>query len=402
MRVLIATPWFPSRPGEQFGEFVYASALALKRASADVRVLVTRPWVPPHFPIKSSSNADEPLHVQAFEQDFPVAEVRHLSIPRNLLRPISNRLYIAPVSKRIRSIKCEWDFDAILAHTELTASAAIAARLPLPVLTVLHGLNPDRRLDSPAHIRLVRRTLQASARVLLVGEPLREHYSTLAGSAGNFRVIQNGFTWPAELKADREVAFRKPLRIVSVSNLHEGKGIELSLRALAALNLEGLRGWRYEIVGGGYLRDTLRQLVAELRLGDQVTFIGAVPHRDIHACLLEADVFLLPSYREAFGIAYLEAMAAGLYTIGVTGQGPSQFIRSGENGLLLPARDISAIAGALREIFRDPQAAERAARRGRYDVFASFTWEQHARRVMAQLRESCDEMRDKAGRIALP
>jgi glycosyltransferase involved in cell wall biosynthesis len=70
-------------------------------------------------------------------------------------------------------------------------------------------------------------------------------------------------------------------------------------------------------------------------LDSKVELAGARPHEEIPQYLAAADVFILPSYREAFGIAYLEAMAAGLLVVGVRDQGPSAFIEHGISGLLV-------------------------------------------------------------------
>ena len=397
MKVLILTPWFPRRPGEQFAEYIYAAALALKHAGTKVRVLVTRPWAPP---LLRSTDAHEPLCAGAFAADFPVLAVQHLSLPGNRLRSIANRLYLRAVAPEVRRIYQEWRFDVVHAHMEMAAAAALAADLSVPVLTTIHGLNTEPRLYAPRQLAFVSRALRGSARVILVGDPLREHFTRIAGTASNFRVIYNGFTWPAELSANRKIAFQRPLRILSVSNLHEGKGVELNLRALAALKAKGVRDWRYTIIGGGYLMRDLRALASKLDLDAQVTFTGPVRHSDIYAHLLQADVFLLPSYREAFGVAYLEAMAAGLYTVGIAGQGPAAFIRHRENGLLLPPRDAAAIESALEEIMRNPEPAERAARQGRKDVFSQFTWGRHAELLMEQYgqtrREFEETMRHRA------
>ena len=135
-----------------------------------------------------------------------------------------------------------------------------------------------------------------------------------------------------------------------MSNLQEGKGIELTLLALARLQSEGVSDWTYRIIGDGPEKAALLKLTTDLGLVDKVTFVGPVRHAEIFDYLAREEIFVLPSYREAFGIAYLEAMAAGLLTVGVMGQGPSQFIRNGENGVLVPPRDPEALVAALRDI----------------------------------------------------
>src|SRR5262249_10461104 len=145
-------------------------------------------------------------------------------------------------------------------------------------------------------------------------------------------------------------------RLVSVANLHEGKGIDLTLLALARLKSEGVSNWTYRIIGSGQEKAALLKLTTNLGLADHVAFVGAVPHAEIFDYLAFDAIFVLPSYREAFGIVYLEAMAAGLLTVGVLGQGPSQFIRNGENGILVPPRNIDALVAALRAILSgDPK-----------------------------------------------
>ena len=106
--------------------------------------------------------------------------------------------------------------------------------------------------------------------------------------------------------------------------------------------------------------------------------------RDIHF-LASEDIFVLPSYREAFGIADLEAMAVGLLTIGVTGQGPSQFIRDGENGHpFAPAMSKAFLVVALRDVLTgDCQRWRKIAREGQHTARNAYTWDHHARQLVS-------------------
>ena len=181
------------------------------------------------------------------------------------------------------------------------------------------------------------------------------------------------------------------MRWISVSNLHEGKGIDLTLRALARLQQEGLENWTYEIVGGGAERARLDAMTDALGLRDKVIFHGKLPHDQAMRLLAQADVFVLPSYREAFGIAYLEAMAMGLLAIAVSGQGPEAFIAHRRTGLLVRPDDSEALFMAMKTVLENGPEMRRIAAAGQRLVRTEFTWPRHAEKLMAVYREALGE-----------
>jgi glycosyltransferase involved in cell wall biosynthesis len=202
----------------------------------------------------------------------------------------------------------------------------------------------------------------------------------------HMRVVANGVRLP-EGERPAPVLSRTPARFVSVSNLHEGKGIDLVLDALALLDARGVRDWTYTVIGDGKERTSLAARARAHNLGDRVNFLGSRSHESVFETLLESDVFVLPSYREAFGIAYLEAMACGLPTIGVRGQGPEAFIEHGVSGYLIEPRSTAAIADCLREILADPERARRIGERARTRA-QDFSWDAHANRLLGVYREA--------------
>jgi glycosyltransferase involved in cell wall biosynthesis len=287
------------------------------------------------------------------------------------------------ISDAITDVVHETSADLIHVHTEgLTPVAVRVAReQQLPVVVTLHGINASF-LNSPYQKRRLRPALEAADRVILVGEPLREYFRTYIGSDRNFQLVPNGIDFPVS-RFHRLILADDVVRLVSVSNLHEGKGIDVTLLALARLQSEGITNWTYRVIGDGRERSALLRLASELELTEKVRFIGAVRHVEIFNQLIRDDVFVLPSYREAFGIAYLEAMAVGLLTIGVMGEGPSQFIRNGENGVLVPPRDVEALAVALRNILEgDHNRWREIALEGQRTVQDFYTWDNHAKQLV--------------------
>jgi glycosyltransferase involved in cell wall biosynthesis len=383
--VAVLTPWFPNRPGDRAGAFVADSALAVTRAGWRAGVLVVRPWLPRW----SRQFAHDMIRGDVCAQAFALAALQILrvpTLPRLMLRRMTDRISDGRIADALENIARAIAADVIHVQTEglVPIAAQVAGKLHLPLVVTLHGANVHPRyLHGRYQQRRLRPALASADRIILVGEPLREFFRSYIGSDDNFQVIPNGIDLPP-VRPERPIFDHGPRRLVSVANLHEGKGIDLTLHALARLKSEGISDWTYRIIGEGRERAALLRLTAELGLGDKVTFVGPIRHAEIFDALANEDIFVLPSYREAFGIAYLEAMAVGLLTIGVMGQGPSQFIRDGENGILLPPRDVGALVAALRDVLTgDCQRWQKIAREGQRTARNAYTWDHHAGQLVS-------------------
>lgn len=107
------------------------------------------------------------------------------------------------------------------------------------------------------------------------------------------------------------------------------------------------RNFRLRIVGEGLLKSDLEALVDRLGLSGCVSFEGSRSRDEVQAILAKSDLFVMVSKPEAFGLAYLEAMAQGCITIGTRGQGIDGVIVHGENGFLCEARDVAGLRDTL-------------------------------------------------------
>lgn len=386
MRVLCLTPWFPNRPGEREGNYIFDSVTALADAGVDVKVVMVRPWKP----WKSRPDFD------AFDSRFAL-ELHHFPmLPRDYCRSLSNRLLFMAIYRHVKRAVREHRIELIHAHTEGLAEVAstVARELGIGCVVTIHGINTSARyLGTAAQKAYFRNALNRCDRLVLVGEPLRSFFADICGRDDHFWIIHNGFRLTGVPTAERTISDGDTTRLISVSNLHEGKGIDITIRALAKLKREENDNFHYTIVGDGYERPCLEELVDESGLGQQVSFTGAVPHNEVAPLLRQHDIFVLPSYREAFGIAYLEAMACGLAAIGVDGQGAAEFIRHGDNGLLVPPRDSNALAETLRYAQSHPEAMRQLAVAGQQTAWHDFSWESHARTLVSLYRDVIAERR---------
>jgi glycosyltransferase involved in cell wall biosynthesis len=151
----------------------------------------------------------------------------------------------------------------------------------------------------------------------------------------------------------RERAAEGPVRLLSVGTVTPRKGHAVLVEALAGLaDLD----WRLTCLGSAE-RDpataaTLRQRIASSGVAERIALAGERPPALLSAAYREADVFVLASYHEGYGMAFAEALAHGVPVVGTTAGAIPETVPA-EAGLLVPPGDAAALAAALRRIMRE-------------------------------------------------
>jgi glycosyltransferase involved in cell wall biosynthesis len=171
-------------------------------------------------------------------------------------------------------------------------------------------------------------------------------------------------------------------RLVYFGALTESKGVGDLLGALARVREQGETAWELRIAGWGD-ENGLRQAASELGIIGQVKILGRLSHEELLPVLEWADLAILPSRAESFGLAIAEAQAAGLPVIACKTGAVPEIVEDGLTGWLVEPGDSQAIASALLAAMHRPEQAFDMGMAGRKRVANRFTWRATAE-AMAQ------------------
>jgi glycosyltransferase involved in cell wall biosynthesis len=164
-------------------------------------------------------------------------------------------------------------------------------------------------------------------------------------------------------------------RLVAVAMLRKGDKSSSFRMLAAALELIADLKWQLEIVGGGPAGDEVMAMFRGLEPG-RVTWQGEVKPEQVAQHLYGADLYVWPGCGEAYGLAFLEAQAAGLPVIAQETAGVPEVVRSGTTGLLTREGDVNRFAEAIRRLITDPQRRRRMAMAARQFVLGSRSLDQ--------------------------
>ena len=214
----------------------------------------------------------------------------------------------------------------------------------------------------------------------------------LANSAGTARrSIERGAvadaTWVVHLGTDVPPEPSSPPDpgapvLVTVGDLIERKRHADVIATLPALRRRH-PGLRYVVVGDGPERERLLELAASLGVADLVVLRGRLPHPAAVAAARAATLFVLPSVQEAFGVSYVEAMAAGVPAIGARGEdGPAEIAAAGGGIELVAPRDPTVLAERIDALLSDRPARDELGRQARETVRREFTWKRCGARTV--------------------
>lgn len=437
LRVCVVAEFYPRADDPVLGIWAHRQAVAAREAGADVRVLVLHRPVPPRATRpRDLVRVLRRMRAQPREtvlDGVPVSYVRFHSPPRSSSYGSWGRWAARPLRRALRRLHREWPFDVVHAHNAVPAGDAVrractSGRLAsVPLIVSVHGGDVYFTAGrSPEGERAVREAFGASALVLANSAGTADRCHDLG--AERTRVVRLGTDLPDADALDRwhrgrswttpsrdagpvgeDVAPRRargrwghgpvlrPVdvivpepRLVTVAHVVPRKRHEDVVRALWVLR-DRHPGVRYRVIGDGPERPALARLAAQLGVDDRIEWRGQLPHAEAMESAREADLFVMPSVDEAFGVAYVEAMASAMPVVAALGEpGPQEIAAVGEGIVLVPPGDVAALARALDALLTDPARRRTLGVAARRTVAESFTWERCGRQTLRAYRGVVD------------
>jgi len=336
--------------------------------------------------------------VTIYTSDFKLTQDYVNSVPQATVRPFRTwlsmaNLYVTPgiISSARKEIE---RMDIIHMHNYRTFQNTIAHRYArkynVPYVLQAHGSLPRimsrQRLKQAYDIIWGYQLLKDASRVLAVTRTEAEQYKNAGIGKDKIEIIPHGIDLSAFENLPPRGEFRRKhglgddQRIVLyLGRIHQIKGLDLLAGAFAALS-KSLNDTRLVIAGpdDGYL-SSLKKSIADLKIKDRVLLTGPLYGQEKLAAYVDADVCVLPSVYEIFGITILEALACGTPVIATDRCGLAEAI--GEQAGLVVPYDKGQLQNALSQMLGDDKLRQKFGEKGKLLVRDKFNWEKIAEQV---------------------
>jgi glycogen synthase len=287
-----------------------------------------------------------------------------------------------------------YDFDLVHGHDWLVAVAGdhLAKRFRCPLVVTIHATEYGRHQgwvnEHPqSHIHGVEKWMANRAeRVITCSSYMREHVADIYGlEERRIAVIPNGID-PSELvpvddldHLRAQFAAADERLVLLVGRLVYEKGFQLALEALPGL-IERLGNVRFIVAGSGTHEVELRKQASELGLDEHGTFLGWIGDDVLHSLYRIADLTVVPSIYEPFGLVALEAMASGCPCLVADTGGLREVVPHESVGLRFRSRDPGSLATMAERLLTDARLRERLVAEAQEHVL-TFDWADVARQV---------------------
>ncbi len=292
--------------------------------------------------------------------------------------------YVLALTNTLVRVSRRHQLDIIHAHyavphaTAAYLAHAILAADPGPTpktVTTLHGTDITLVGSDPSFASVVGFSIEASDGVTAVSESLKRDTASALGVKRDIAVIPNFLECSdyhrlqnAELRERICPAGECDAIVMHISNFRSVKRIATVVEIFRRIRSQ-VRA-RLVMVGDGPDRQAAERQVADYGLSEVVDFVGE--QHDVVEWLSAADLFLLPSAQESFGLAALEAMSCEVPVVASRVGGLPEVIQDGVTGFVCDPDDITGMAARGVEILRDPELRDRIGRAAAFDVSSRF------------------------------
>lgn len=399
LRILMLSHLYPNRANSMGGVFVQEQATTLRTQGVEITLISPIAYAPK---VLHSNKRWQAIGAVPFSEQEGAACVYHprmLLLPRKLLFKFTGKFYESAVKRALKKLAISdpaQTYDLIHAHVALPdgdAARRLAKRWGIPYVVTIHGQDFYTTINrSSAEKTIVAGVLREASQVIMVSTKLREiaEQAALPGLEKTV-IVPNGVSLDKLYRGTSPLAkqYAGKTVLLSVGNLIPRKAHAYVLQALKDL-VKTYPTLHYIIVGDGQERENLEQQALRLGIENHVDFVGRVEHALAFEYMSFCDIFVLPSWAEAFGVVYIEAMAHGKPIIGCYGEGVEDIVEETITGLLVPPQDSPALFKQI-SVLMDPATRTQMGEAGRKVVEAKFTWEANARQMQALYRQIVPE-----------
>ena len=384
MRVAVVAEYYPRRRDPVLGVWAHRQAMAARDAGAEVCVLALERPLPPVAALRSPGKLAKAVAGAAVQprrdelDGLEVEYVRFLAPPRERSYATWDSWARGPLGRALERLHENWQVDLVHAHYALPSGAAaleFTERQKLPLAISVHGgdvLGP--LVSTPTARARIAEVLRRASLVLCNSQGTLERSAALTGDASRMTVVHLG----AEASADVGPKRDEPT-IATLAHVVPRKRHADVIRALAVL-VGRFPELRWLVIGEGPERPVLERLAAQLGVAARVDWLGQLPHEEALTEISRCQAMVMPSVDEAFGVAYVEAMACGVPAIGCRGEsGPEEIAALGGGMLLVPPKDPDTLADTIARVLEDPGELGEAART---TAAEHFSWQRCGRETV--------------------
>lgn len=397
MKVLIISHMYPSTFNSMAGIFVHQQVKTLKEKGIEVKVISPVPLAP--FPLNLISKKWARYREIPYKTNIEGIDVyypRYLEFPKGIMFHRSGFFMAKGIKRIINKVYKEFKFDLIHSHVAVPdgyAGMILNKEFKVPHVVTIHGQDFQNTISRNINCKkALFNVLNHIDKIITVSNKLKNVVKD-ENFYNKIEVVNNGIDKDyisvdkiQENYIEKNRINKNLIKILSVSNLKETKGIHINLKAIAKLK-EIYSNISYDIIGDGEYRGKLEELIKELGLEDNVSFLGKLEHKEVIDIMKQYDIFSLPSYKEGFGMVYIEAMAQGIPVIGVKGEGIEDAIENGVDGFLVERKNIEELVKIMKFLIENPYKRIDIGKCAIETVLNKFTWNVNADKMISIYNE---------------
>lgn len=372
MRGVFISQLYPSKDLPQYCIFLEQQAKALIESGVDIDV------------IRLSKGIKEK------EEIFNDINIYNISIKNNI-RDKFFLLEDKELQEKLKKIVVEKKYDFISAHfltdKMLKNVLSVCRSLDIKLFAHYHGLNiwEDYYCKHKIYAKYLAFLRKRLFKKVIKNGGIIGVSDKVKNVIAEKKIIDNVFTVyngvDIELFDKKYKKEDEYISLICVANLIPIKGQRELIEAFNIL-VKKYPFLKLKLIGRGSDEEYLKRKVKEYKLEEQISFIGYVGYQEVSRYIAESDIFVMPSYYEALGCVYLEAMASGVPIIGCENMGIAEIVEHKKTGILVEEKNIEDLKEGIEILIRDSDLREKIAANAYKLVKEKYTWKHSAEQLI--------------------